>query len=265
MKHYLQFTKQLFLLITPLLASSMLVTSPSRAATFASSKGQFEFTGFSQSPLRVLTSAESNTLTIGQSGSVIALGQAEAFFEKLPAQAFNFSSSLAFGENKAYLGEADSEASVLGIFDVKADTDFSFNFAGNLNLLTSIDNPSFENARASGGISFALFDTANNDIIEFFSLSGNLETKGNDDFIAYEKSDNVILKDLTPVSNFGGIEEFATAFIEGFVKRSFASQTNLALIEIKSNKVTVKAPEPSTSLAFLFSCGVVGLVFKGKR
>ncbi len=266
MKHYLQLTKQFLLVITPLLASSMLVTLPSRAATLASSEGKFQFTGFSQSPLRVLTSAESNTSTIGQSGTVIADAQAYALFEKLPAQAFNSSWSVARGENKAYLGEAESETSLLGVFNVKANSNFSFDFAGNLNLLTSIDNPSYENARASGEISFALFDTATNNIFEFFSLSGNLITKGDGDFIAYEKSDNVTLKNnLAPVTNLGERQESATASVQGFVKRTFASQTNLALIEVKKNKVTVKTPEPSTSLAFLLSCGVVGLVFKRKR
>lgn len=265
-KHCLQFTKQLLLVITPLLASSMLVTSPSQAATFASSEGQFEFSGFSQSPSRVLTNAESNTFTLGQGGSAIANAQTYALFEKLPAQAFNFSSSVASGENKGYLGEVQSQTSVVGIFDVKANSDFSFDFAGNLNLLTSIDNPSLENARASGDITFALLDTANNNnILEFFSLSGNLITKGDEDFIGYEKSDNVILKNLVPVSSFDERQESVTASVEGFVKRSFASQTNLALIKVKKNKVTVKTPEPSTSLAFLLSSGVLGLALKRKR
>ncbi len=266
MKHYLQLTKQFLLVITPLLASSMLVTLPSRAATFASSEGKFQFTGFSQTPLRVVTSSDTSTSTIGESGSVIALAQAEAFFtQKFPAQAFNYSWSVARGENNAYLGEAESEASLLGVFNVKANSNFSFNFAGNLDLSTSIDNPSYENARASGEISFALFDTANDDILEFFSLSGNLITKGDGDFITYEKSDNVTLKNnLAPAPSLGERQEFATASVQGFVKRTFASQTNLALIEVKKNKVMVKTPEPSTSLAFLLSCGVVGLVFKRK-
>lgn len=266
MKHCLQFTKQLLLVITPLLATTMLATLPSRAATSASSEGQFKFSGFSQSSSRVLTNAESNTFTLGQGGSAIADAQAYAFFEKLPAQAFNFSSSVAFGENEGYLAEAESEASIIGIFDIKANSDFSFDFAGNLKLLTSIDNPSFENATASGDITFALLDIANNNnILESFSLSGNLITKGDEDFIGYEKTENVTLKNLTPVSSFDERKEFVTASVEGFVKRSFASQTNLALIEIKKNKVTVKTPEPSTSLAFLLGSGVFGLVLKRKR
>ena len=267
MKHYLQLTKQFLLVITPLLASSVLAASPSLAATFASLQGEFEFTGFSQSPSRVSTSTDSNTSTIGPSDSVIALAQAQAFFvQKFPAQAFNTSLSLAFGENEpSSEGQAESEASLLGVFNVKANTTFSFDFAGSLNLLTSIDNPPSDNARASGDISFTLFDTATNDILEFFSLWGNLNTKGNDDFITYEKSDNVTLNNLDRVSNFGGTQESATASVEGFVKRTFASPTNLALIEVKSNKVTVKTPEPSINLAIFLSCGAVGLVLKRKR
>lgn len=266
MKHYLQLTKQFLLVITPLLASSVFATSPSLAATFASSQGEFEFTGFSQSPSRVSTSTNSNTLPIEPSDSVIALAQVQAFFvQKFPAQAFNTSLSLAIGGNVPSEGQAESKASLLGVFNVKANTAFSFNFAGSLNLLTSIDNPPVENARASGDIYFALFDTANNDILEFLNLSGNLITKGNDDFITYEKSDNVTLNNLDRVTNFGGTQESAAVSVDGFVKRTFASPTNLALIQVKSNKVTVKTPEPSTSLAFLLSCGAVGLVLKRKR
>jgi hypothetical protein len=263
-KHYLKLTKQFLLLITPLLASSVFAISPSRAATFASSEGQFEFSGFSQTPSRVSTSANSNTLTIGQNGSAIADAKSYAFFAKLPAQSFDFSSSIAFGENEGYLGDAKTETSVVGIFDIKANSNFSFDFTGNFNLSTSIDNPSFENAIASGDISFALLDSANKDILEFFSLSGNLITKGDEDFITYEKSDNVTLNNLTPVSNFGEREESVTASVQGSVKRTFASPTNLALIEVRSNKVTVKTPEPSTGIVLLLSCGVVGMLLNKK-
>jgi hypothetical protein len=264
-RYHQQLTKQIFLLVTPFLAGTILASSPSWAATFATSEGQFEFTGFSQSPSLVLTNAESNTFTIGEDDIVVADAQAYALFTKLPAQAFNTTSSIAFGNNESYLGEAESEASVVGLFDVQAGTPFYFDFAGNLDLSTSIDNPSFENAKASGDISFALFDTVNNNVLEFFSLSGNLTTKGDEDFIVYDASDNVTLKNFAPVSNFGERQEFATASIEGSVKRTFATKTNLALVEVKSNKVTVKTQEPSTSLVYLFGCSVVGILLKRKR
>jgi hypothetical protein len=263
-RYHQQLTKQICLVVTPVLAGTMLATSPSRAATFAASEGQFEFTGFSQSPSQVLTNAESNTFTIGEDDIVIADTQGYAFFTKLPAQAFNTSSSIAFGKNKAYLAEAESEASVVGLFDITAGTPFYFDFAGNLELSTSIDNPSFENAKASGDISFALFDSFNNNVLEFFSLSGNLTTKGDEDFIAYDASDNVTLKNFAPVSNFGERQEFATASVEGSVKRTFATKTNLALVEVKSNKVTVKTPEPSTSFIYFFGCTIVGILLKRK-
>ncbi|MFH7028996.1 MAG: PEP-CTERM sorting domain-containing protein [Heteroscytonema crispum UTEX LB 1556] len=265
MKKYQQSIKQFLLLVTPFLASSVLAISPSRAATFAGSEGTFELTNFSQSPSSVSAETFADTLGISKGGTVTALAQSEAFFLQVPPQGFNSSLSLAFGENGNYLAQAESEATLIGIFDIKADTDFSFNFAGNLELLTSIDNPPGEKARASGDISFALFDIENNSALDFFSLAGNLTSEDDNDFIAYQKSENVTLSNLVSDSSFGGNQEFAIASADGFVKRYFTNNTSLALIEVKRNQVRVSAPEPSTVLALFFSCGVIGVALKRKR
>lgn len=80
------------------------------------------------------------------------------------------------------------------------------NFFGNLELETSIDNNSVESARATGDIVFKLIDRSNNKEIDFFKLTGNVTTPVNNDFIAYNKSDNVILDKNTTIiySRFGG-------------------------------------------------------------
>ena len=65
--------------------------------------------------------------------------------------------------------------------------------------------------------------------------------------------------------DFGGQQESLVAFFEGSVKRDFADATNLALIEVKRNRVRVKAPEPSNNLALLLASGVVGLIVICKR
>jgi hypothetical protein len=263
MKKYLEFSKRLFL-VTPLLATVFAV-SPSRAATFASSEANFTFTNFSQRASGVSADVQSDTLTVEQGGTVKALAKPQAFFLQSPLRGINSSLSIAFGENRDYLGEAKSEATLIGFFDVDENTPFSFDFAGNLKLSTSIDNPPIENARASGDIAFALFDTTNNNILDFFSLAGNLETEGNDDFISYQQSDNINLKNPVTESSFGGQQEFATAAVEGSFKYTFANKTNLSLIEVKRNQVRVTAPEPSTGIALLLSCSFVGVVRKRKR
>jgi hypothetical protein len=265
MTKYLGFSKQIFLIATSLLASSVLAISPSRAATFASSDGKFALINFSQSPSSVSTDTTADTLAIEKGGMVKALAEPQAFFLQPPLVGFNSSLSQAFGENKDYLGEAISEATLIGLFDVAENTSFSFDFAGILNLSTSIDEPSIENARASGEISFALFDISKNRILDFFSLAGNLITEGDNDFIAYQKSDNVTLNSPVIESNFGGKQEFATAIVGGSFKSTFEKQTNLALVEVKRNRVRVSTPEPSTYLALLFSSGIIAVALKRKR
>lgn len=259
MKQYLGHVRRGVLIVTPLLASSVLATSPSRAATFASSDGALQFTNFSQSPLNIGTGTNANTVAISKNGMVQAEANAEAFFIATPPQASNISLTQALGEGRDYLGQAESEARVIGDFVVEAGKPFSFNFTTALNLNTSIDNPSFENARAAGDISFALLNRTNQSVLDFFSLVGNLSTPGDNDFVAVQKSDNIALSTPSINSEFGGFQEFATASVQGSVQRSFTEQTDLTLIEVKRNQSRVQAPEPSATLALLLSCGAIAI------
>lgn len=266
MKQHLRFVRRV-LFVTPLIAGSALVAAPSQAATFAYSQGDFNFTNFSQRPLAIGTDVNGNSLAIGKGGMVKALSQATATFVigPTPPEASNFSLSQALGEGRDYLGQANTQATVIGNFVVDANTQWSVDFTTNLNLKTSIDNPPAENARAAGDISFALIDTTNNTILDFFDLTGNVETLGDNDFIAFQKSDNVTLNNPLTTSNFGGNQESATASIQGSVQRYFANETNVALVEVKRNRARVVVPEPSTTLALLSCCSLLGVVTKAKR
>ncbi|MBW4632711.1 MAG: hypothetical protein KME30_12685 [Iphinoe sp. HA4291-MV1] len=267
MKQHLGFVQHCVLFVTPLIASSALGTAPSQAATFAYSEGEFDFTNISQKPLGIGTDTDTKTIAIANGGMVDTLAYATATFiaRPSPPEASNFSLSAALGEDKDYLGQAESKATVIGNFVVDANTPFSFNFTTDLNLQTSIDNPPAENARAAGDTYFALIDTDNNSILDFFNLTGNLNTLGDNDFIAFQKSDNVTLSAPVTTSNFGGNQESATASIQGSFQRSFANKTNLALVEVKRNKARVTAPEPSSSLALLSCFSVIGLATKARR
>ena len=264
MKQYVRFVKHFLLLATPAIASSVLATSPSQAATFAFSSGNFNFTDFSQSPSATFSGTNANTLAIANGGTVAAFANADAKFVVAPPEASNSSLSVALGENRDYLGLAKSEATVIGKFDVAANTFFSFNFTGDLNLQTSIDNPPEENARASGDISFVLLDTASQKVLDFLSLAGSVITQGDSNFIATQNSDNVTLSHILEDHKFKQKQGFATASVEGSLQRSFNDNRSLALVEVKRNQARVQAPEPSTNLALLIS-GLVGVVLRGKR
>ncbi len=258
MNKYFGLLKKLLVVTTPILASSVVSISPSRAATFAYSQGEVLFSEFSQSPSNV--AVDIDTLSITEGSMVQAIAQAEAIFLIEPAVAFNSSLSKTLGESQDYLGIAESEASVIGNFDIDANTNFSFDFISNLELATSIDNPPKESARASGDISFALVDAQNNDVLEFFDLVGNIATEGDDDFVALQKSDNVFLSETFGAPGFGGLQEFLAVSIEGSLERYFADETTVALVEVKRNRAEVKVPEPSSTLALLLASGIVGIV-----
>lgn len=257
--------KNFLIVSAPILASSVLGISPSKAATFAFSNSEVELTNFSQMPSNVSTALDGDTLTVSKGGMVEAISDADAEFFQAQPSANNSALSLAFGESQDYLGFAEVEAEVLGNFDLKANTNFSFDFTSFLSLMTSIDNPPIENARASGDISFLLLDIDNNTTLDFFNLTGNLVTEGDNDFITLQKSDSVTINQALANSDFGGKEESLIASVGGSVERFFTNETNLALIEIKRNRVRVTAPEPSINLALLISGSAIGLALKNRR
>ncbi len=258
MNKYSRLLKKFLVVATPILASFVSI-SPSRAATFAYSQGKVLFSEFSQSASNVVTDLD--TLTITEGSMVQAMAEAEAMFLIEPAVASNPSLSAALAESQDYLGIAESETSVIGNFDIEANTKFSLDFISNLELATSIDNPPKESARASGDISYALVDTQNNDVLDFFNLVGNIVTEGDDDFVALQKSDNVILSEAFGAPGFGGLQEFLAVSIQGSLERYFADETTVALVEVKRNRAEVKAvPEASSTLALLLASGVVGII-----
>lgn len=258
--------QKLFIAVAPFLASSVLGISPSRAATFASSTSNLEFTNFSQAPSSVSAFADTDadSQLFGKRAIAGTQTEANASFVDSPAFASNENLSKAFGDNQAYLASAESESEVIGDFEIKAGNNFSFDFTGNLNLETSIDNPLIENAVSTGEIFFGLWDIDNETLLDNFSLIGNLTGKDDNDFIELDKSNNVNLNENFD-TNFGGLEESIEAPIKGSYKRFFANDTNLRLVEFKLNTAIAKAPEPSTGLALLLSSGVIGVMLKRRR
>ncbi|MBV6623596.1 MAG: PEP-CTERM sorting domain-containing protein [Rivularia sp. (in: Bacteria)] len=257
--------QKLILVAAPVLTSSVLAISPSRAASFASSTAGFEFENFSQPPSGVLASTDTDTFSFEENGIAQATAEANAIFLQSTEGGANFNFTEAFGENQEYLALAEGESELIGSFEIKADKSFSFDFIANLDLATSIDNPPSENARAAGEISFFLFDIDNNTVLDTFDLIGNLTTEGDNDFVALQASNNVKFNQEFVNPNFGGLEESLEAAVEGSYKRVFTDDTNLALVEFKQNRVLVKAPEPSASLALLLSSSAIGVIMKRRR
>ncbi len=287
MKHYLVFAKRFLLLVTPLIATSTFLASPSLAATFSSSQGTLDFTNLSESFSTTESQNMGNVSAVANGGIVNAKNiKAVANVIPDPLKVSTSATSLAFGESKDYFGTAETAAKIIGNFDVDPGKLFSFNFTSALDLETAIDNPPTENAKASGKLSFLLLDTTDipeqslpnflsgflsdttdsipKNPLDFFSLTGNLNTLSNDNFITSQKSQNLRLTEDKEFS-FGGNEEFATDFVTGSLQRSFDHKANLTLVAFRSTQARVAAPEPSTSLALVLFSGLLVVATKGKR
>jgi hypothetical protein len=248
-----------FLLVTPLVTSLTVGIAPSNAATIAGSAAEVSIDKFSHRPTDTSRSTNTNTLAITNKGVVISEANAEAVFisnchELLAA---NLSKSQVTGSGSNYAGLAESQATVIGDFDIDAQETFSFNFQTVLNVLTSVDNSQSERARASGNIFFGLINTVSNILLDSFELVSFLDSSGGS-YFNFSASNN-----FHPTKvNFNFMEEGSTAesllYTSGVYSRTFENATKLTLVEVKNNIAEAEAepvPEPGTLLGTLTFLG----------
>lgn len=262
-------TQQFLSLTAPILTSLIMVASPTQAATLALSGGLIGLNNFSHVPLKTQTFRNRNILeNFSSKSSGSAETQTQAKFEGTPPIAFSSSFSLAYGKGANYFGLAQSTTKVIGDFFVNAGSSFSFNFMTELNLIAASDNPKTEKASATGNVSFLLLDItdkANQHLLDFFTVSGQVNSVDNKDFLKFEKSPNVNIAQNLRKSYFGDDEEFDLARFNGSVQRSFTTPTALTLIQVQTNEATVSTPEPSSTLALLILGGLSSIGLKASR
>ena len=257
----------LLLFFTPVITGLSITASPSLAATLASSTALFRLDNFTHSPQNSLVFISTNTDSFASEGIANPSSNLFAeFFISPYTYAQNQSEAFAEGEGWEYTGMAQNVTAVVGEnFLVQANETFSFDFAGILDLYTSIDTPPNEGASADGSISFQLYNSITGNLLDYFAVGGNLVTPESEDFLYSVKSDRVTLNsDGTYFGNyFGGNQEFAFASLQGNYSRTFDSLTYLTLVEIKTNRATVKAPEPSSTFGLILFC-LIALGYKFK-
>ncbi|EDX76568.1 hypothetical protein MC7420_4824 [Coleofasciculus chthonoplastes PCC 7420] len=284
MKQELRLAQSVLSFAAPLVTSSVLLVSPSLAATFASAEANVFLENFSQSPDYSTVSAKTNTVTMTPVSSVLdadegenassastgdsvtAIAQADSlFFTNPPAFATNTTVSNAFGDQENFFGFAKSEASVIGGFLLNpapnSTESFSFDFTAFFNLATS-----GEKSTAAVDISLVVLggtdpNPANQTVFDFFSVSGELNSLGEDDLFSVDASDNFTLNTFLPSGDFGVDieEESADLLAMGSYQRQFDRPTYLTFVETKETKATVQAPEPASTLALVIFGGWLGL------
>lgn len=236
MKKYLWTLKRFLVLVTPAIASSMLVTSPSQAASIAYSGSTLNINNLSSSPSDISVLTDAVTKAISTGGQVSANAQADGKFNvDANNSASNSSFSQAQGQGYGYTGSAYSLATIVG-YNFQVDNDFSFDFSGSFKLYTAIDNALTESAKAFGKLTLQLYDNNTGNLLDSFNIYGKLST-------------------------FGGTQDFSTTF-NGSYSGVFNQPTSLTLVEVEENGAEVHAvPEPSTTLASLLSCTMLGAVW----
>ena len=267
-----KFAKGLLLLIIPIAPlANGIFSCPSLAATLGNSEATVKINDFSHDPSDVLILAQTYSNAVASNGSVVAEADNALTVGNDPFFAKNISFSRTNGDGSEYSGLAQSTAAIIGYnFLIDKGETFSFNFKAALNLETSIDNPQFESANATGNISFKLYETSNLDnwmLLDSFTLSGNLATMSNNDYLNYENSNSFTLNPSKTAleTSFGEQQETAQASTQGIFSRTFDVLSNLTLVEAKTNQAEINAnrgsvsvPEPSNMLGLLLCVTAMG-------
>ncbi|NJL46289.1 MAG: hypothetical protein HC929_00720 [Leptolyngbyaceae cyanobacterium SM2_5_2] len=249
------------------ITSTLTLASFASAATFAGVSSVFEFSNFSRSPLTTATDADTDTISIALGGgSAIAKAEAAARFNIPLALAGNEIISTAEGNGYSYLGLAQSQASISGVFELAAQETLSFDFKGVLTLAAAIDDSNTEFAFALGRLGFALFgETASQPeaLLDSLDVFATLTTPGNGDIYEFLIAGN---PGSLAIEQFerqtGGPGEFLNLRFKGRYSRTFKEPTLVSLVETKTGVAEVQAVPTPSLIWGIMTYGGLGFVRK---
>ena len=247
-----------FLLATPLVSGLTVGIGPSSAAIIAGSTVEVTIDNFSHRPKGNGTFTNTYTETTANSGSVISQANAEAVVisKAHVLLAANLSQSKVQGDGSNYSGLAQTQAIVIGDFDIAPAETFSFNFHTVLDLFTSVDNRQSERASARASISFGLINTVTNILLDSFQLVSGLDSSSG---LYLDLSGSNSFNPTAINLNFMPEGSAAKSLLHtsGVYSRTFDSGTNLRLVQVNNNMAEAEAvPEPSTLLGTAIFLGL---------
>lgn len=188
------------------------------------------------------TWADAQTWLAGGLASAIANSQALS----LENPGFNLlaTDTQVVGIDGGYLGLANSNAAILGTYQIRGNQPFSFEFAASLNLTSKeISNSRAEYSQGSLSTGFYVVDITNVfdiKVVDFFSLDSELISSAKKGDAKWESSKRVSLQSTAKNRNVGGNDaaDFVQADVFGRYSRSFAPGTQLAIIKVEKNFTT---------------------------
>ncbi|HEY9865728.1 MAG TPA: hypothetical protein V6D21_16270 [Candidatus Obscuribacterales bacterium] len=262
-------TLKLSIIATPVIALLSSI-SPGLAGTFAKAETETLIYNFSQFPTSISTFTDTQTLALAWKGTVLAEGNASAYFDinfcLEPDYCFplanNSSQAITLGEGKEYLGLAQSQAAAIGYqFEIAENQEFSFDFISILNLEAQKSQQQ-ESSQATNYIAFYLFEDSTNNLLDFFSLNSSINSFKNH-HVSIQKSQGFQFSPFA-ITNVEENQASVSILLSGLYSRQFSQGQNLTLITYQKSATIVQAPEPSTSF-WLLILGALGAVLGLKK
>jgi hypothetical protein len=218
-------------------------TIRSKDATEASkaraiSTENFIFTNFNHLAIATQTATDTNSAVFNKDGSIVAAASADAFFgqNSITNKTIGTGSltNEVMGQGSNFKGIAEGFATVGGTFFVHAGETFSFEFAGSLQMSTSLQNAATQAANTAGKLAFGVYDvTCKPVLLDFLQVTGSLDTPGKRDFLNLQSGGNNISLNRQQSSftlETGKLEESVSAFIVGEYKtQPFTKDTLLTI------------------------------------
>lgn len=196
---------------------------------------------YSQNPASVSVQTVANVLVQGGLATAVLDFQTTALVD--PAFSEILSETIVKLEGGASEGTSKIESKVVGVFDIEAQTPFSFSFSSSLDLTAKeIENSKIEYSHAKAEGAFLILDISNLDhpvAIDGFAFDGQLISS---DKIARQRtsySDNFTFIDQTEARDIDGNNglDFVTGTASGTYEKMFENRTKIAVVEINTTSV----------------------------
>jgi hypothetical protein len=229
------------------LISTIGIAAQANANTLAQSGSAAALFNFSHRPQAADAQTFQDAIAIGTPGQVSATAFADAEFlsQSGAVTANNVSISRATGTGQNYTAEAESEATVTGFdFQVAAHQTFSFDWQSVLSVNATSDRPSQERSEASGLFGFAIYSRGADQTL---NLIDTLDLFGSDD----GSSEPLFNLKATNGFTFTPTQTASQFALQGRYSRMATEATQFTVFELKRNAVSVAAPEPTLTIAFV--------------
>jgi hypothetical protein len=227
-----------------------------QAATFSSAQNSLFLNNFSISPFNPTAQSSRNAVAISGDASAVVNSNADGI-QNFVIDNRDINNPIAFlntnfqtnatGEGLKYFGQATTFSEATANFSIAANQILSFDFQLSLNINNEVNSWLDGSVATFSGISFSLFDSANEEFLGGVRILGNLTTNlaqgFNNDFLDPRATSNISITNFFIDNSFGNNQEFGQIILAGKYQNFFANSTQVKLIASTINQSCVQAPK----------------------